>query len=135
MSDSFGISRTVAHQATLSIEFPKQEYWNGLPFPFPRDLPIPTQGWNPHPLHWQAVSLPLSQQGSPAMYSCYWMIYINCSNPKVKKKNKHLVFRTCKCLKVPKGLWVLYIFLPSSYKGKLQPQPIAPRLPLWNFPQ
>ena len=25
----------------LSIEFPKQEYWSGLPFPPPRDLPNP----------------------------------------------------------------------------------------------
>ena len=29
MSDSFGISRIVAHQAALSIEFPRQEYWSG----------------------------------------------------------------------------------------------------------
>ena len=26
---------TVAHQAPLSIEFPRQEYWSGLPFPSP----------------------------------------------------------------------------------------------------
>ena len=30
---------TAAHQAPLSMEFPRQEYWSGLPFPFPRDLP------------------------------------------------------------------------------------------------
>ena len=29
---------TVAHQAPLSVEFSKQEYWNGLPFPPPGDL-------------------------------------------------------------------------------------------------
>ena len=29
----------VAHQATLSIEFSRQEHWNGLPFPSPRGLP------------------------------------------------------------------------------------------------
>ena len=29
---------TVAHQAPLSIEFSRQEYWNGLPFPSPGDL-------------------------------------------------------------------------------------------------
>ena len=32
---------TVAHQATLSMRFPRQEYWNGLPFPSPGDLPDP----------------------------------------------------------------------------------------------
>ena len=30
---------TVAHQAPLSVGFPRQEYWSGLPFPPPRDLP------------------------------------------------------------------------------------------------
>ena len=30
---------TVAFQAPLSMEFSKQEYWSGLPFPFPGDLP------------------------------------------------------------------------------------------------
>ena len=30
---------TVAYQAPLSMGFSRQEYWNGLPFPFPGDLP------------------------------------------------------------------------------------------------
>ena len=30
---------TVAHRALLSLEFSRQEYWSGLPFPPPRDLP------------------------------------------------------------------------------------------------
>ena len=29
----------VARQALLSMGFPRQEYWSGLPFPFPGDLP------------------------------------------------------------------------------------------------
>ena len=32
---------TVALQAPLSMEFFRQEYWSGLPFPSPRDLPDP----------------------------------------------------------------------------------------------
>ena len=32
---------TVAHQAPLSMEFSRQEYWSGLPFPTPGDLPDP----------------------------------------------------------------------------------------------
>ena len=32
---------TVAHQASLSTGFPRQEYWSGLPFPSPGDLPHP----------------------------------------------------------------------------------------------
>ena len=32
---------TVAHQAPLSMGFPGQEYWSGLPFPSPGDLHYP----------------------------------------------------------------------------------------------
>ena len=32
---------TIAHQAPLSMEFSRQEYWSGLPFPSPGDLPDP----------------------------------------------------------------------------------------------
>ena len=32
---------TVANQAPLSMGFPRPEYWSGLPFPFPADLPNP----------------------------------------------------------------------------------------------
>jgi len=39
MSDSFVIPWTVAHQAPLSIGFSRQEYWSGLSFPSPGDLP------------------------------------------------------------------------------------------------
>ena len=31
----------MARQAPLSMEFSRQEYWNGLPFPSPGDLPNP----------------------------------------------------------------------------------------------
>ena len=30
---------TVAHQAALSMGFPRQEHWSGQPFPSPGDLP------------------------------------------------------------------------------------------------
>ena len=32
---------TVARQAPLSVRFPRQEYWSGLPFPSPVNLPNP----------------------------------------------------------------------------------------------
>ena len=50
------------HQALLSMGFPRQEYWNGLPFPPLGDLPdsgiFLIHGSNLHLLHWQADSLP-----------------------------------------------------------------------------
>ena len=33
--------RTIAHQAPLSMGFSRQEYWSGLPFASPGDLPHP----------------------------------------------------------------------------------------------
>ena len=37
----FAILWTVAYQAPLSMGFSRQEYWSGLPFPSPGDLPDP----------------------------------------------------------------------------------------------
>ena len=51
----------VAHQASPSMGFSRQEYWSGLPFPSPGDLP--TQESNPALLHWRQTLYPLSQQG------------------------------------------------------------------------
>ena len=54
---------TVVHQASLSMEFFRQEYWSGLPFPSPGDLP--NQGSNPGLLHCRQIPYHLSHQGSP----------------------------------------------------------------------
>ena len=37
----FATPWTVAYQAPLSMGFSRQEYWSGLPFPSPGDLPDP----------------------------------------------------------------------------------------------
>ena len=52
---------TAAHQAPPSIGFSRQEYWSGLPFPSPEDLPDPgiEQGL-PWLLYRQTGSLPLA---------------------------------------------------------------------------
>ena len=51
---------TVAHQAPLSMEFSKQEYWSGLPIPFPGDFP--NQGNELRSPTLQADSLPSDMQ-------------------------------------------------------------------------
>ena len=51
---------TVARQAPLSVGFSRQEYWSGLPFPSPGDLPDP----GIEPLS-PALAAKLSHQGSP----------------------------------------------------------------------
>ena len=47
-------SWTIAHQAPLSMKFSSQEYWNGLPFPSPGD--IPNKGIKPTSLMSPALS-------------------------------------------------------------------------------
>ena len=56
---------TAAHHTPLSVEFSRQEYWSGLPFSSPGDLPHP--GIEPRSLALWVDSLPLSHQGSPVI--------------------------------------------------------------------
>ena len=59
----FATPWTVAYQAPLSMGFSRQEYWSGLPFPFPGDLPNP--GIKPRPPELQADALPSEPPGKP----------------------------------------------------------------------
>ena len=52
MSDSV-VPWIVAHQAPLSMEFPRQEDWNGFLFPSSGDLPNP--GIDPRLLHCRQI--------------------------------------------------------------------------------
>ena len=55
----------IAHQVPLPMEFSGQEYWSGLPFPAPGDLPNPgIESVSPVAPALQVDSLPLSHQGS-----------------------------------------------------------------------
>ena len=49
----FATPWTVAYQASPSMGFSRQEYWSGLPFPSPGDLPDP--GIKPHFLHCRQI--------------------------------------------------------------------------------
>ena len=62
----FATPQTVALQAPLSVGFFRQEYWSGLPFPSPEDLPNP--GIEPSSPSLQADSLPSELQGRSNMY-------------------------------------------------------------------
>ena len=52
------------NRAPLSMGFSRQEYWSGLPFPSPRDLPNP--GIRPGSPALQTDSLPTELQGKPS---------------------------------------------------------------------
>ena len=55
---------TLAPQAPLSMGFPRQEYWSGLPIPSPGDLPDP--GIKPESPE-LANGLSLNREGSPCV--------------------------------------------------------------------
>ena len=56
---------TVAYQAPPSMGSSRQEYWSGLPFPFPGDLLDP--GIESGSPALQADALPLRHQGRPVI--------------------------------------------------------------------
>ena len=60
---------TVAHQAPLSMRFSRQEYWSGLPFPSPGDLPNP--GIEPRSPTLQADTLTSEPPGKPLKLKTY----------------------------------------------------------------
>ena len=61
----FAVPWTVAYQAPPSMEFSRQEYWSGLPFPSPGDLPDP--GIKPIFPALQADALPSEPPGKPQL--------------------------------------------------------------------
>ena len=71
----FATPWTVAHQAPPSMEFSRQEYWSGLPFPSPGALPDPGSP------ALQADALPSEPPGNPLHtdnhLNCKW---IKCTN-------------------------------------------------------
>ena len=81
----------VAHQAPPSMGFSRQEYWNGLPFPSPGDLPDP--GIKPRSPTLQADALTSAPPGKPYMIA----------NPKLSLHPSHLTppWQPRVCPKVP----------------------------------
>ena len=65
----------VAHQTLLFMKFTRQEYWNGLPFPSPGDLPNP--GTEPRFPALQVDSLLFEPQGSPEMLRVYCKLFMH----------------------------------------------------------
>ena len=68
---SFATPWTISHQAPLSIGFSRQEYWSGLQFPSPGDLPNP--GIKTTSPAWQMDSLPLNYQENLNKLSLAWL--------------------------------------------------------------
>ena len=80
----FATPWTVAHQAPPSMRFSRKEYWSGLPFPSPGDLPDP--GIEPRSPALQADALTSEPPGKPRMLSCFSRVWLSvtlctCSPP------------------------------------------------------
>ena len=58
---------TVAHLVPLSMGFPRYEYWSGVPFPSPQDLPDPRR------THYRQIRYHLSHRAQVTYYVwCVW---------------------------------------------------------------
>ena len=81
----FVTSWTVAYQAPPSMEFSKQEYWSGLPFPSPGDLPKP--GMEPGSSTLQADALPSEPPGKPHKVKAmvFPVVMYGCESWTIKK--------------------------------------------------
>ena len=67
----FAIPWTVAYQAPPSTELCRQEYWSGLSFPSPGDLPDP--GSDPRSPHYSQTHYCLSHQKAPTLLCLKWI--------------------------------------------------------------
>ena len=88
----FVTPRTIAHQAPPSMGFSRQEYWSGLPFPSPWDLPDP--GIEPRSPTLQADAL-TSEPPGKLIYKIYML------RKKIQKKKKE------QCMSLPGLIYTL----------------------------
>ena len=93
MSSSFGATWTISPQDSLSIGFPRQEYWSGVPFPSPRHPPHPgIQLVSPASAGRLTSDSATESPGKPGLCSPFWPLpsdpgrilefYASCLNSK-----------------------------------------------------
>ena len=95
----------LSHQAPMSMEFSRQEHWNGLPSPFTGDLLDPRT--EPTAPAFQADSLPSEPPGESSVHHTHTHTYTythalkNFSKLNLKKVNK------------PVSKWAIYVVEPG----------------------
>ena len=107
--------RTVAHQASLSMVFSRQEYWSGFSYPSPGDLPDP--GIKPGSPALQTDSLPSQPPGKPIPQDR--KDYISCKERKSVNRNLEKTIYTIAFILI---FWsslilyvhTLYLFIPLT---------------------
>ena len=109
---------TVACQAPLSLGFPRQEYWSGLPFPSPGELPHPRiEPTSPASPALQVDSLPLSHQESQHGSQIWYVFKEN-----VNKELEEGKFLPVRCLKRAGGSFSHPIRQRCPSRGKEAPE-------------
>ena len=116
MSDSFVTSWTVASQAPLSMGFPRQEYWSGLPFPSLIYCcccvaSVVSDSVRPH--RWQPTRLPhpWDSPGKNTGVGCHFLL--QC----MKVKCQSEVVQSCPTQR-PHGLQPTRLLCPWDFPGK-----------------
>ena len=106
MSDS-ATPRTVAHHAPLSMGFPRQEYWSGLPFPSPGDLPDP--GIEPSSPALAGRFFTIEPPGNPLVTLTKCFIFLTSVFPPGNESNIIPTCLSCQSLR-KQCLWTPYFF-------------------------
>ena len=103
---------TVAYQASPSMGFSRQEYWSGLAFPSPGNLP--DSGIEPGSPALQTDALPSEPPGKPKFKKPLWNItyfitpfYMHCWEQTIYKKQKENEYLPRAGKGVGEGLWLL----------------------------
>ena len=104
---------TVAHQAPLPMEFSRQEYWSGLPFPPPGDLPNPgTEPMSPASPALAGGFLPLCHLGSLEwLYNSQFHLWY------ILKSSGNRALNRCLCIHVHTSLFLI----AQRWKQLIQP--------------
>ena len=147
----FATPWTVAHQAPPSVEFSRQEYWSGVPFPSPGDLPNPGIEPRSPPLQADALTAELpgrdQNKGSASQNSLTFNLFSSWSCLELADLTEVLVVpdrqtRTawlcvywrvccmlCICLSLPRGWCYLSVLNVVGEVTYFHFFPTAPLLP------
>ena len=117
----FATPWTVAYQAPPSMGFSRQEFWSGLPFPSPGDLPDP--GIEPGSPAFQADTLTSEPPGKPLKESGKWLQLKVTSCISSQQENQP-IFETLRpgiyfslALKVLDGIFFQYMVVLSTLQS------------------
>ena len=111
---------TVAYQASLSMGFSRQEYWSGLPFPSPGDLPDP--GIEPRSSALEADALTSEPPGKPGEKVGEWKTWLKSQH---SENEDHGIwshhFMGNRCWNSGNSVRLYFWWLQNHCRGWLQP--------------